>query len=93
MNYISLKDVELVYTVLRVQFVTSLKSDIPICQDIIRDILHLAADLIGLLIKGTTPCSIKVFGKLTQESGQQDNVNSRHILVALLIWVNVLLSL
>ena len=89
MNYISLKDVELVYTVLRVDFVASLKSDIPICQDIIRDILHLAADLIGLLIKGTTPCSIKVFGKLTQESGQQDI----YLLVALLIWVNVLLSL
>ena len=76
MNYISLKDVELVYTVLRVQFVTSLKSDIPICQDIIRDILHLAGALIGLLLKGTAPCSIKVFGKLTQESGQQDNVKT-----------------
>ena len=88
MNYISLKDVELVYTVLRVQFVTSLKSDIPICQDIIRDILHLEGALIGLLLKGTAPCSI-VFGKLTQESGQQDI----YLLVALLIWFNVLLSL
>ena len=71
------------------QFVTSLKLDIPICQDIIRDILHLAGALIGLLLKGTAPSSIKVFGKLTQESGQQDI----SILVAILIWVNVLLSL